>query len=349
MTIIQHRPAQREFVHELIDWKRVKYRCQQYPAIGRTFLMEMFKNHHEKPPYYCHYMSWRLGTWEDESLFQRLEDLLCCAETIPNWGREKRSLVGSTDFAEFWSLVWQLQVAEHLCEIGTDVRWNESGPDLSVKLGDEHWYVECYMPRKSFGLLRFLEELLQQLDSDIRISYDPCLCFELPRDSCRDKFLDERMSRFRDPAYLAEAKEAAKKEYPVLLDKQPESSLYIYVDGDDCDAYMPEIIPNQVGDPKLYVELVLKEAVEAKKCSNDLAEHRPNLLAVSFLLNDWQVARMSPERVKSPTLPQIDPNIDALAVSAVGIDQRLDREKLKVMVRSERGECSSSLNLIALV
>ena len=73
----------------------------------------------------------------------------------------------------------------------------------------------------------------------------------------------------------------------------------------------------------------MKEAVDNKKNSNDLGVHRPNLLAVSFLLNDWQVAMMSPERVKSPTLPQIDPNIDVLTVSAVGIDERLDRKKLK--------------------
>ena len=357
MSIRQHKPAQREFVHKLIDWKRVQYRCQNYPAIGRTFPVERLREHCESPPYYCHFMSWRLGTWENESLFLRLEELLCCAEALPNWEQEKKSWIGSADFSVFWSLIWQLQVAEYLYEIGTDVRWGKTGksgksgksPDLSVKVGDECWYVECYMPRKSFGLLRFLEELLQKLDSDIRVSYDPCLCFNLPQDCCRDQFLDERMSRFRDPEYLEKAKEKAKKKYPQVLDKHPESSLYVYVDGDDCDAYIPGIVPNQVGDPKPYVEQVLKEAVNAKKCSNDLAKHRPNLLAVSFLLNDWQVANMLPGWLKSLTLPEIDPNIDALAVSAVGIGERLDREKLKVKVRSKNVECSSSLNLIALV
>ena len=158
MSTPQQKSAQREFVHKQIDWKRVKYRCQQYPAIGQTFTMKMLKKHCESPPYYCHFMSWRLGTWENESLFQRLEDLLCCAKALPNWECEKKSLVGSAEFSDFWSLIWQLQVAEYLCEIGTDVRWGKSGksgksPDLSVKVGDECWYVECYMPHKSFGLL----------------------------------------------------------------------------------------------------------------------------------------------------------------------------------------------------
>ena len=353
MSIRQHKPAQREFVHKLIDWKRVKCRCQKYPAIGQTFPIERLREYCESSPYYCHYMSWRLGTWENESLFQRLEDLLCCAKALPNWEQEKKSLVGSADFSEFWSLIWQLQVAEYLCKVGTDVRWGKSGqsgksPDLSVKVGDERWYVECYMPHKSFGLLRFLEELLHKLDSDIRISYDPCLYFNLPQGFARDQFLNERVDQFRDE-YLKKAKEAAKKRYPEVPDKHPESSLCVYVDGDDCDAYIPGIVPNRVGDPKLYVEQVLKEAVNAKKCSNDLAKHRPNLLAVSFLLNDWQVANMLPGWLNSLTLPEIDPNIDALAVSAVGIGERLDREKLKVKVRSKNVECSSSLNLIALV
>ena len=106
------------------------------------------------------------------------------------------------------------------------------------------------------------------------------------------------MNRFRDCKFLKKAKERAKKESPQVLDKHPESSLYVYVDGDDCDAYIPGIVPNRVGNPKLYVEQVLKEAVNAKKCSNALVDHRPNLLAVGFLLNDWQVANMLLRKVE---------------------------------------------------
>ena len=205
MTTLQHKPAQREFVHRLIDWKRVRCRLQRYPAIRRAFPLTTLEQRSESPPYYCHYMSWRLGTWENESRFRRLEDLLGCTEALPNWEHEKRSLVSSTDFAEFWSLVWQLQVAEHLCKVGTDVRWAESGPDLSVKVGAERWYVECYTPRKSFGLLRFIEELLRKLDSDIRISYDLCLPFQLPQNTDRDRFLpsnDEPISLSNIPSGL---------------------------------------------------------------------------------------------------------------------------------------------------
>ena len=247
----------------------------------------------------------------------------------------------SGEFADFWSLVWQLQVAEHLCEVGTDVCWTKSGPDLSVTVDDKCWYVECYTPRKSFGLLRFLEELLRKIDSHVRTSYDLCLPFQLPGNADRNGFLNEVLSPFLDPDFLANAKKYAETKYPVVLYKDPGSSLYIYLKGDNVDAYMPGIVPNQTGDPKFYVERVLEEAVNAKKCSNDMKNHHPNLLAVNYLLSDdFHVAEMLPHRVQSLTLPQIDPNIDALAFSVVGIDGRLTRKKLKIAIRSEKVERS---------
>ena len=299
----QHEPAQRKLVHQQIDWERIQSRRERYPAIGRAFPLETLKQRSECPPYYCHYMSLRLSTWE-ESLFQRLEELLCCAEALPYWKHE-RSLLGTGDFADFWSLVWQLQVAEHLCGVGTDVCWAKSGPDLSVKVDDTRWYVECYTPRKSFGLLKFLEELLLKLYPDVRTSYDLCLPFQLPGNSKRNEFLDEILSRFLDPSYLANARIVAETKYPEVLYKDPESSLYIYVEGDNVDAHMPGIVPDQTGSPKSYVECVLKEAADAKKCSNDLKHHHPNLLAVNFVLSDdFQLAKILPYRALVSKLAQ---------------------------------------------
>ena len=176
----------------------------------------------------------------------------------------------------------------------------------------------------------------------LKTSYDLCLPFQLPGNSKRNEFLDEILSRFLDPSYLANARIVAETKYPEVLYKDPESSLYIYVEGDNVDAHMPGIVPDQTGSPKSYVECVLKEAADAKKCSNDLKHHHPNLLAVNFVLSDdFQLAEILSYRVQSPTLPQIDPNIDALAVSTVGINERLTRNKLKVIIHSESASCGS--------
>lgn len=209
-------PAQRELVHRLIDWNRIRSSYERYPAIRRAFPLETMKKGCESPPYYCHYMAWRLGTWTDESLFQRLEELLICADTIPNWENE-RSLISDSDFSTFWSLVWQLQVAEYLHGIGEDVCWAKSGRDLSVLVGHKRWYVECYTYQKSFALLNLLEELLETIDTAVRIKYNRCLPFSLPNGKARERFLHEVLVPFLDPAYLARQKKDAEQGYPVIL------------------------------------------------------------------------------------------------------------------------------------
>ena len=350
MTMPHYDPTQRHFVHQLIDWDRVKCRLELYPAIGRTFSLEILKKHEERPPYYCHYMAWRLGTWEDESLFQRLEELLCCAEELDHWGHEKKSLVNSPNFGEFWSLIWQLQVAEYLCEIGTEVHWTKSGPDLTAIVGRERWFVECYTYHKSFGLFLFLEELLLKIDPSLRTSYDLCLPFQLPQGSDRTPFLDTILSPFLAPTYLTIKKREAEQQYPVLLHEGSNSSPYVYVEGDDTDAYMPGIIPRRVGNPEAYLRVVLQEAVNAKQNSNRLVEHHPNLVATNYVLSvDYQLARNSPRTENSRrTFLESGPNIDVLTVSTAGINERLTREKLKIAgINSSYQVNRVSLNRIA--
>ncbi len=208
MNVPQHGEPHRNLINQLIDWDQVDNRLEHYPAIKRAFPSERLKKCCESPPYYCHYMSWRLGTWENENLFRRLDDLLSCAEILPNWEHEK-SLLNTAEFGDFWSLIWQLQVAEYLCKVGTDVRWNKSGPDLSVKVGGVRWFVECYVYRKSFGLLRFVEEVLQKIDPAICISYDLCLTFTLPQNTDRNKFLDNILTPFLNSGYVDKAKAGA--------------------------------------------------------------------------------------------------------------------------------------------
>lgn len=333
-------PAQRELVHRLIDWNRIRSRHECYPAIRQAFPMETMMKGCESPPYYCHYMAWCLGAWPQESEFlvRRLEELFRVAEMLPSWEYEK-SLLSDTDFAVFWSLVWQLQVAEYLHEIGEDLCWARSGPDLSVKIGGERWFVECYTYRKSFALLSFLEELLEEIDPAVRIRYNRCLPFSLPSGRARERFLHEVLVPFLDPAYLAKHKEDAEREYPVILYKDPDSSMHVYVEGSDADAYIPGSIPKGVGDPESYREIALREAVRAKRNSNDLARHHPNLVAVNYLLStDYQLAESS---ATTSSLLEPDSKIDVLTVSAVGIDERLTRENLEIVMLAESAELRS--------
>lgn len=339
MNVPQHEPAQREWVHRLLDWKLVEARRERFPAIRRTFPLTLLRKYEERAPYYSHYLSWRLSTWRDEALLERLEELLLCAEALPNWQQEKASLVGSLDYSEFWSFVWQLQMAEYLSSVGSRVAWGNQkapSPDLSVVVDGQRYFVECYVPRKSFGLLNYLEDVLSRVDQNIRVSYDACLPFRLAGSSSVTDFIDQVLQQCLDANRLAEAKWEAATQYPVVLFKDEDSSLYIYVEGEKADSYMPGIVPNRTGCPERYLELVLREAVEAKRCSNGLGDHRPNLLAVSFLLSkDFQLA----EALRGlPATAEVDAEvgatIDTVAVSTTGINERLSKGKLKLVLDS---------------
>lgn len=326
-------PAQRKLVHGLIDWRRVERRLGRYPAIAKTFTTEMLRKPSEQPPYYCHYLAWRLGVYERETVFRRLEELLYYASRLPNWKNESRSFLNTAEIADFWALVWQLQVAEHLCKIGRDVRWSQSGgqarsPDLSAVVRGKHWYVECYVYRKSFDLLLFLAELLMNVDPQLRLRYTRCLPLSLPKGRERARFLDEVVRRVQ-PGVLASAKERARTEWPQVLYRDPNSSLEVHVNGDDIDAYIAS--DNALGPPARYLKTALREAVYSKKDSNALGDHRPNCLAVNYALStDFQLA-LSLRSWGEIERPELGPNLDALAVGALGIDEQLSAMELSAV------------------
>lgn len=323
-------PAQRLLVHKLIDWEIVAQRLQKFPAIGRAFSEELLRSHQETPPYYCHYMAWRLGTWNCESSFSRLDELLAVAEKLPYWSAEK-PLLQSPEFSDFWSLFWQLQVAEYLCSIGSNVQWATSGPDLSAQFDSEMWYVECYSYQKSFGLMLFIEDLLRKIDNAISIQYDLCMPFSLPKDRERSDFLDRTLSDFTNPEYIMRARATALKKHPVLLLQTGENSLVVYMEGPDSEGYVNGIVPDSTGDSQTYLNVALNEASRAKKNANSLDKRHPNLVAVNFSLSaDAQFAFNRAEDLNL-SIPDIKlyPSLDALAVSVVGINERLERSRFR--------------------
>lgn len=324
-------PAQRHLVAQFIDCNLAERRRQAFPAIGRAFPTNVLRRRANRPPYYCHFMAWRLGTWREESLVQRLDELLALAETLPNWAAE-RSMLRSADFADFWSLVWQLQVAEYLTEVGRKVRWGGSGPDLSVEIGGERWFVECYCYRKSFGLYLFIEDLLERIDPAIRVSYDLCLPFNLPTDNARSEFLNMILAPFQEPHLLEDAKARAAEAYPVLL-RQHESGLIIYLEGDDSARYEPGIVPNRVGEPQRYIAEAVEYALAQKRGQNSLGTHRPNLVLANLALSaDIQLALDRAERLglQLPA-PDLGPHVDSFGVATAGIDEVLGRSAFRCL------------------
>ncbi len=329
MQMTNSHPAQRQLVHRFIDWNIVEQWLKRFPAIGRAFPINLLRSHEETPPYYCHYMAWRLGTWDDETRFARLDELLAGAESLPNWSAEE-PLLKSPEFGDFWSLVWQSQVAEYLCGIGSDVQWAPSGgPDLSAHVESEKWYVECYTYHKSFDLVLFIEEVVRQVDASICVRYDKCMPFSLPKDLKRSEFLDRTLSNFVDPAYVECARSMARKEYPVLLHPKGENSLVVYMEG--LGTYVSGIVPTRTGDSQKYLENALNEVARAKQNANKLDIHHPNLVAANLSLSDGAFSAFNRADQLKLSIPDVllSPNLDALAVAMIGIDKRLEWSRFR--------------------
>jgi len=313
----------KHFVHKLIDWERVNQRLERYPAIRDAFSMEVLRAAEESPPYYCHYMAWRLGTWRvaRERFLVKLNNLLANAVKLPNWENEK-SVLNDGEYATYWSLLWQLQVAEKLRSVGRNVMWAgpEGGPDLSVDVDGQRWHVECYVMRKSYFLLHFLLECLSTiLDVDVQYDYRRFARMSLPE---AGQFLDDKLEPYCD----ASRREEASGKYVTIVYRDQCSvevaeEEWDKIESDDTvDGRRRR--PGWWGFLEQHVTVMLKEAVLNKQESNSLCDHHPNVLAVNLLLTNAELAEYHDRDgdMIPGCAPELPDAVDVLAVANCGID-----------------------------
>ena len=319
-------PTQKLLVERVLDWSLVQSRLSRYSAIETSFPFAMLRAGSSTGPYFCHYMAWRLGTWRDDRLVQRIDDLLRHAQSLPNWHHE-RSLLGGHDFGTFWSLVWQLQVAEFLSAQGSAVSWLKSGPDLSVVVNNQKLFVECYVYHKAFDVELFIEELLLLLGSDLRVRRDSHLKLAFSQGEQLTKELSELLSPLLSASLLEDARRRAQVRYPVVLSQTKDCRLHLYVEGLSPEVFDPAALPSNSGNPEESIDVALRESVSAKSQSNALGTHHPNLLLVNYLLSsDAQCSLSFATAQGRPLLaPPRGENIDAVAFSTAGIDSKLQR------------------------
>lgn len=309
-------------------------RLVNFPALADAYRDVDLRNHSATPPYYCHHLAWRLATLS-RPLLMRFDELLAIAADLPGWETERKSLIRDPEFAVFWSLIWQLQVAEFLVRRDLSVRWTGAGPDLQAESTSGVFYVECVALRKSFGVRLFIEELLHSIHPRLQVTHQPFLRFGVPLNAELDSFLDELFSPFRDPSFLPDLLAQAEVSYPVLL-KVPESAknLTIYLEGENLDRYVPGRIAQGGGCQAEHLTTMLSEAVSSKAHSNRLSEHRPNVLAVNLALGEDQELA-----IKLGAEPRVSLSgaVDEVVYGAVGIDRVLRGEDLFRIDRSVEG------------
>lgn len=294
-------PAQKILVRKYLDWNKVSDRLSLYKYIGQHYSLTAIQDCSGKSPYYCHYLSWRLGTWLNEDVFIFLNELLKNGSELPNWNKK----IGNEppnrryEYKNFFHFLWELQVAKFFSEIkGVSVEWMTSGPDIKISSKGETFYIDCYTFTKSFAIELFIEELLLQIHHSIRVLHTSCIKFSLPKDNEVRNFLDEIFRPYIDSHFIESKVKEAEKGYPVMLPTpRGIDNFYIYMEGNNPNKYIPGRLPNASGRPEDYLLICFKEAILAKQ--KQLNNYHPNILAVNYLLSrDFQMAANRQEDLK---------------------------------------------------
>jgi hypothetical protein len=313
-------PSQKILVNRYINWELIEARLNKYPNIKKLFPIEVLRQCEKEPPFYTHYLAWRLGTWGDESWFEYFDKLLENCSQIPGWNVER--IPRGCEFEIFWSFLWELQVAATIIiYFGiSNCSWMKSGPDLKVEINGNILYVECTVPRKSLGIEEYIEDLLKKISPKLFIHHIPCCQFTLPhKQSELDSFLNDLFTPLLNEEYLENKLLEAQKISPLELPIPKEATNLFTTIEDDNPLSINYMQPwTQVGDPEKYLEDAITKVLSSKARENNLGEYHPNILVINFLLGeDFQLSRsiraIPPITLRKP--------IDSILMASCGIDK----------------------------
>ncbi|GAP16646.1 hypothetical protein [Levilinea saccharolytica] len=319
-AMFMEKPAHRIFVEKYLNWDLVRERLDRYKNIGKAFPIDTLRGCSDKPPYYCHYLSWRLGTWQDEKLFEFLDTLLGFGAELKGWDTTR--IPKGCEFDNFWGFIWELQVAALFAgHLKLHTEWKRDGPDFRVSTGSSCFFVECTTYRKSFGLEEFVREIFQFIDPQIKIEHKPWKKFSLPKGREIDIFLDNLFRPYLDPIFLRRKWKQTLGETPVIIHTTKSSNnFYVYLENPWAENHKPRLekILSSVGcKTERYLDRACREVLRNKASANRIDEHHPNFLMVNYLLgSDWQIARAL-MRGHVPALPK---PFDGFMLCACGID-----------------------------
>lgn len=239
--------------------------------------------------------------------------------SLRNWkDSKKESLLNTCEYAEFFSLLWELQMAKALSNSGAKVEWTEKGPDLKVTYNNKEFYVEYFCYRKSFAVELFIGELLRKIDGNLRIERSEYVKHGIPNEKDEvECFLHTIFKPFLNEEFLREMKEEAERAYPVILYRGLNFS--IYLEGNNPDNYVAST--NAQGNPEAYLDVAVREAIKAKQ--SQLEEYHPNILAVNYLLSpDFQTGLNRQRDLKKLPITTVEfGKADGIFLTACGIDE----------------------------
>lgn len=355
-----HKTLVHKYLYSEPGKKKVEERLSKYESIGGIYKYDDLMKWSETPPYYCHYLAWRLATWEDEKWLKYFNDLLKNAVSLKGWNNAKneQSFAEDCGFDVFWQLLWELQVAEFFVNIGWQVEWvnsKKAAPDLKIISQSKEFYVECTVYTKSFGTISFIQELCKRINSKIKVDHIPCTPLGLGKYQKSPDKLDTLLDKiFRS---VIEAKE--QPESQILFSDPEVPNFRIYLRGTDPFA-RPLIDAASPGDPADTLQNAIKEAIRMKikktgELGNGLSEYHPHLVAINLLLSgDSQTAigiyeTSKQEIILSPEIVVDWNRFDCVFLAHCGIDESLSQSIGRLYVKNDHQCLVSFLDRVCAV
>jgi hypothetical protein len=309
-------PSHKTLINRYLNWDLVRERLERYKTIGKLYSLDDLRACSSKPPFYCHYLGWRLGTWKNEGTFKFFDSLLANALNLPNWNKARISQ--GCEFQNFWALLWELQVAQLFTNFPvTIVEWNKVGPDLRVHSNSSAFFIECTTHPQSFGLEEFINELLGHVHPWIKADHILFNRFRLPNNAI-EPYLDDLFKPLLNETFLQEMIKKAEGISPVKL-HTPKSgeNLFVFIENLDAENRDFDQPWNTTGIPENFLHDVVQDVLDKKRKSNKIKSNRPNILAVNLLLGDFQTG----VALRKLPKPNLGKEFDAVFLTACGIDE----------------------------
>jgi hypothetical protein len=324
-------------VRRYLQEGKVEQHLKTYDHIRLYYPLDALKKCEDTPPYYCHYLAWRLGT-KPGKMFNKwagfFDGLLANASSLGGWnqGSTKKSSLMDCKFAAFWHFLWELQLAKFFSDsAGAKVEWLDPAPDFKVITNQGDFYVECFVFTRYFELVHFIEQLCCQVDPRIRVEYPHFRDPGLPNDKA-DDFLDEVFSCLNKNL---QPPQGTRGENRILFSRD---HFITYLAGDPMNPLpASRVMTMQTGNSQEYLDWAVKEALKSKidgtsgQLKSGLDKSHPHVLAVNFLLSrDAQIAL----KIDSLRLPNIWKKYDAVLFTVCGIDKLPSANEFYVRCRS---------------
>lgn len=264
---------------------RFKARCTEFKRISK-FVKSGFEDILTGDNYKkWDWLAFRLATYEDDAIFDRIEGLLAAAESLPDYF-EEIAQAGWKEFQTFYARIFELQCFEYLRESGHNVffkRKSQTGkhPDFILKSCSNLKYIECTCINKTQTELQIAEDVIKIFDCEIGIHNILNIRrnnYKLSMSSVIDALLSishNDIHTSQNTTNIVNAKTIYKN-----------NNISVILPG--SGEYEPQ--ENAHGDPQCTADTMLRELFTAKNTCNGLATYRPNEIMANTLNIDFQLA-----------------------------------------------------------